>query len=212
MEVCDALILETFVVGAFGANCYIVGCEETKEAAIIDPGGDAGRILAYVRQRGLQVKSIINTHGHVDHMAANGPVKEGTAAPILIHRDDAPMLTSGARNLSLLAGVNVRSPEADRELEDGDVLTVGKLTLKVIHTPGHTPGGISLLCGDMVFTGDTLFAGSIGRSDFPGGSHETLIHSIKEKLLPLPDETVVLPGHGPRSTIGQEKDMNPFLV
>jgi len=206
------VIFEYLVVGAVGANCYIIGCEETGEGVVVDPGGDGPAILRLVRERGLKVKYIIDTHGHVDHISANGQVKEATGAPILIHELDAPMLTDASRNLSFFAPRPVRGPAADRTLRNGEVVQVGNLKLEVIHTPGHTPGGISLRLGDKVLTGDTLFAGSIGRTDFPGGSYTTLIDSIKQKLLPLGDEIEVYPGHGPPSTIGEERATNPFLT
>jgi glyoxylase-like metal-dependent hydrolase (beta-lactamase superfamily II) len=200
------------VSGGYAANCYILGCEETKEAAVIDPGGDGAVIAALLNKGGLTAKYIINTHGHIDHIAGNAEVKEKTGAQILIHAEDKDMLTEARRNLSGFMGASIVSPPADRTLEEGEVILVGNtVKLEVIHTPGHTRGGICLKTEDLVFTGDTLFAGSIGRSDFPGGNHHTLISSIKEKLLTLDDDTVVFPGHGPRSTIGEERAANPFL-
>lgn len=206
------MILEGFPVGPMAANCYIIGCPETKEAAVVDPGAEGGRILRRLDQLDLKCRYIILTHGHVDHIGALSQVKEGTGAEVLIHREDGEMLTSPARNLSLYAGLAVSHSPADRFLEDGDVIPLGKLSIKVIHTPGHTPGSICLEVGDCLITGDTLFAGSVGRSDFPGGSHQQLISSIKEKLLVYPPETKVLPGHGPASTIGEEARYNPFLT
>lgn len=205
------MILEGFPVGPMAANCYIIGCPETKEAAVVDPGAEGGRILRRLEQLGLKCRYIILTHGHADHIGAVGQVKEATGAEVLIHREDGKMLTSPASNLSLYVGMALSFNPAERLLEDGDTVTVGKLTLKVIHTPGHTPGSISLEVGDCLITGDTLFAGSVGRSDFPGGSHQQLIRSIKEKLLVYPPETKVLPGHGPASTVGEEARYNPFL-
>jgi len=198
-------------VGSLGTNCYIAYCENTKKAVVIDPGGDAARILAAVNREGLAVEAIINTHGHADHVLANTKVKEATGAPIWIHSADADMLGSGARNLSAYMGAPTSCGVADRLLADGDILTIGDFTLKVLHTPGHTPGGISLLGDKAVFVGDTLFAESIGRTDFPGGSYSQLIQSIKNKLMALPDDIKAFPGHGPATTIGWERRQNPFI-
>lgn len=208
------MIIKMFTFGRYFANCYIVVCEETKEAAIIDPTFDskteAEEILRVINQLGLSVKYIINTHGHPDHTAGNGIMKEATGASILIHEDDVPMLTR-AKNLSIFFGFRSMTPPADSTLHDGDVIKVGHVELKVLHTPGHTKGGISLLVDDVVFTGDTLFAGSIGRTDFPGGSFKEIIHSIKTRLLTLPDHVKVYSGHGPVSVIAEERRHNPFL-
>ena len=191
------MIVKRFKVGWLSTNCYVVGCEETKEAAVIDPGmeskAEAEPILDYIKQNGLNIKYVINTHGHPDHIAGNSIIKEATGAPILIHES------------------NPEHVQADRKLHEGDILQVGSLKLKLLHTPGHTPDGISILADNTVFTGDALFAGSIGRSDFAGGSFPQLINSIKTKLLPLPDSFKVYPGHGPPTTIGNEKRHNPFL-
>jgi glyoxylase-like metal-dependent hydrolase (beta-lactamase superfamily II) len=198
-------------VGSLGTNCYIVYCENTKKAVIIDPGGDAAKILAAVSREGLSVEAIINTHGHADHVLANVKVQEATGAPLWIHSADADMLGSGSRNLSAFLGGATSCGKADRLLSDGEVLPVGDFSLTVLHTPGHTPGGISLLTGKTVFVGDTLFAESIGRTDFPGGSYSQLINSIKAKLMVLDDEVKAYPGHGPATTIGWERRQNPFI-
>ena len=198
-------------VGSLGTNCYIVYCENTKKAVVIDPGGAADKIMSIVKREGLTVEAIINTHGHADHVLANNKVRELTGAPLWIHREDADMLNSGARNLSAFIGGAVNCGPADRLLEDGDELSIGDFTLEVLHTPGHTPGGISLLADNVVFVGDTLFAESIGRTDFPGGSYSQLISSIKTKLMVLDEETTVYPGHGPATTIGWELRQNPFI-
>ena len=198
-------------VGSLGTNCYIAFCEYSKKAVVIDPGGDAARILALVNREGLAVEAIINTHGHADHVLANVKVQEGTGAPIWIHSADADMLGSGSRNLSAYMGASTSCGAADRLLVDGEVLTIGDFTLKVLHTPGHTPGGISLLGDKAVFVGDTLFAESIGRTDFPGGSYSQLIQSIKTKLMVLDDDLKAFPGHGPATTIGWERRQNPFI-
>ena len=198
-------------VGSLGTNCYIAYCENTKKAVVIDPGGDASRIMAAINREGLTVEAIINTHGHADHVMANIKVKEATGAPLWIHSADADMLGSGSRNLSAYLGGSVSCGTPDRLLAEGDILPVGDFTLKVLHTPGHTPGGISLLADKEVFVGDTLFAESIGRTDFPGGSYSQLIQSIKTKLMTLDDDVKAYPGHGPATTIGWERRQNPFI-
>jgi glyoxylase-like metal-dependent hydrolase (beta-lactamase superfamily II) len=199
-------------VGSLGTNCYIVYDEATREAAVIDPGGSFEQIAAVIGNEKLAVKYIINTHGHADHVFANLRLKEATGAPILIHEADAGMLTSGQRNLSAFIGGSVSCGPADTLLKEGDVVKVAAgLELTVIHTPGHTPGGICLLTDGVLFSGDTLFAESIGRTDFPGGSYSQLISGIKEKLLVLDDAVRVLPGHGPETTIGWERRNNPFI-
>ena len=198
-------------VGNLGTNCYIVYSENTKKAVVIDPGGGLDQIMALLNREGLKVEAIINTHGHADHVFGNVKLKEMTSAPLWIHESDADMLGSGSRNLSAFIGASTSCGRADRLLKDGEVLSFGDFTLKVLHTPGHTPGGISLLAEKDVFVGDTLFAESIGRTDFPGGSYSQLIDSIKTKLMALPDETKVYPGHGPATTIGWERRQNPFI-
>lgn len=206
------MFLKTLVVGAIETNCYLVACPETREAAVIDPGAEGQRILQAVAENGLRVKYIINTHGHGDHIAANGTVKEATGAEILIHQDDAVYLTDPKKSLLAFMGANKPEPPADRTLREGDVVEIGAtVRLEVIHTPGHTPGGICLKAGNVIFAGDTLFAGSVGRTDFPGGSYSKLISSIKEKLLRYQDDVEVYPGHGPGTTIGEERAYNPYL-
>ncbi|MBZ4655349.1 MAG: Hydroxyacylglutathione hydrolase [Peptococcaceae bacterium] len=197
-------------VGPIEANCYIV-FDESKEAMVIDPGAEGQKIFQEIEKHGLKVKYIVNTHGHGDHIGANQKLKELTGASILIHELDGPMLTDGAKNLSIYMGKNISQPAADQLLKDGDVLQVGKMRFTVLHTPGHTRGGICLLAGDVCFTGDTLFDGSIGRTDLPGGSYPELINSVKTKLFTLDDKIVVYPGHGPDTTIGREKAYNPFF-
>lgn len=208
------MFIETLVVGPLQANCYIVGDETAAEALVIDPGGDAEEILEAIAKLGATVKTIVNTHGHVDHILANRRIKEATNAPIAIHSADGGMLTNPLAAFSFLLGVLKPSPPANMMLNEGDVLDVGDVHLRVIHTPGHSRGSICLYEENkgVVFTGDTLFQGGIGRTDFPGGSYQTLVDSVRTKLLTLPDETVVYPGHGPTTTIGQERRYNPFLI
>jgi len=205
------LIIKEIAVGPLMANCFIVGCKKTKETVVIDPGGDADRILSSLAASKLTVKYIINTHGHFDHVSGNADMKKATGADILIHPLDAPMLGRLSQNAAFF-GISVEnSPSCDQTIEEGETISFGEIGLKVIHTPGHTPGGISLYTDGIVFVGDTLFAGSIGRTDFPGGDYETLITSIQEKLFPLGDDVRVLNGHGPETTIGREIQYNPFV-
>lgn len=210
------MIVKMFPIGNLGTNCYLIGCEEKREAAVIDPGFDgideAEKIMKVVEKGKLHIKYIILTHGHSDHICGVRILKEMTNALILIHEYDAPMLTSTEKNFSGLYGERTTSPPADKMLHEGDVINVGNVSLKVIHTPGHSKGGISLLCDDIVFTGDTLFAGSIGRTDFPGASYKEIMNSLKHKLAVLPDHLKVYPGHGPTSTIGEEKEKQPIFT
>lgn len=205
------MFLECLQVGPLASNCYIIADGKNKNAAIIDPGGDSHEILDVITQEQLTVELIFLTHGHSDHIAALKEVKNATDAKIAIHELDASMLLSPQGNLSIFMGAGFTQPSADIKLKGNEKFQVGDLTLEIIHTPGHTPGGISIKVNNTVFTGDTLFAGSIGRTDFPGGSYDELISSIKEKLLPLGDDISILPGHGERSTLSREKRINPFL-
>ncbi|MDY6905525.1 MAG: MBL fold metallo-hydrolase [Thermodesulfobacteriota bacterium] len=206
------MIIEKLEVGMIMANCFIVGCDETKQAAVIDPGDESERILRTLASHKLTVKYIINTHGHFDHVGANKQMKEATGAELLIHADDAPMLSGLTEMASAFGMASENSPPPDRTIGDGDRLTVGNFEMSVIHTPGHSPGGISLFTDNTVFVGDTLFAGSIGRTDFPGGDFNTLISVIQNKLFPLGDDIRVCCGHGPETTIGTEKRTNPFVM
>ena len=205
------MLIKTLTVGPIQANCYILGCQETLSAIVIDPGDEADRILHTLGESNLTARYIVNTHGHFDHVGANKRLKEATGAPILIHSLDAPMLNQLASSAAAWGLAADNSPGPDREISDGDEITFGHTVLKVLHTPGHTPGGISLYAEDFVFVGDTLFAGSIGRTDFPGGSFQTLKESIQNKLFALDDEVKVYSGHGPITTIGEEKRSNPFV-
>ena len=206
-------ILQT-TVGVMGVCCYIVFCPETKDAAVVDPGGDVGHILEIVKERGLNVEYIIATHGHPDHVCGNRELQEVTGAKIIMHEQDTAFFEKDeiAKYFAML-GLEA-SPPTDINVKEGDVIKIGNGEMHVIHTPGHTPGGMCLLSGENLITGDTLFVGGLGRTDFPGGSHRELLESIREKLLILPENTIVWPGHGyggSQSTIGEEKRSNPFL-
>jgi glyoxylase-like metal-dependent hydrolase (beta-lactamase superfamily II) len=203
--------ISRLVVGALQVNCFIVADERTKDAIVIDPGDDAENILKLINDRGLKVKYLINTHAHFDHVSANKALKEATGAELLLHEGDAPILATVSQNARMFGMTSPSSPPADRYVKHGDVITAGDVSLKVLHTPGHSPGGICLLGEGMVFTGDALFEGSIGRTDLPGGDLMTLIHAIRQHLMTLPDDTRVFCGHGPATTIGEERRENPFL-
>jgi len=205
------MILIRLIVGPLQVNCFILADEKTREAVVIDPGDDAQEILKIIRNKDLKVKYLVNTHGHFDHVGANKALKEATGAELLIHEADAPLMASAPMQSRAFGMNSVASPQADRHLKHGDVINAGEISLKVLHTPGHSSGGISLLEQGMVFTGDSLFAGSIGRTDLPGGDLMTLLRSIKTNLMTLPDDTKVFCGHGPASTIGEERRENPFL-
>ncbi|MCM8790872.1 MAG: MBL fold metallo-hydrolase [Candidatus Omnitrophica bacterium] len=204
----NKVVVKTLVVGPLATNCYIVSDQATGETCLIDPGSDPSRIKEVLRKDGLKAKFIINTHGHGDHIAANGAF----GIPIYIHRLDSDFLDNPDKNLSRMFFFGIKSPKASRLLEDGERIGLGNIEFEVIHTPGHTPGSISLKVDDVVFTGDALFAGSIGRTDFDYGDESLLIKSINARLLTLSDDTVIYPGHGEPSTIGKEKNSNPFLI
>lgn len=204
------MILKKLEVGSFAANCYIIGDEISKEALVIDPGAEADIILKSLQSLGLTVKTLLLTHAHVDHIGALAELKDATGAEIAIHEDEAISLQQEPFRLLVMPSSRP-APAPDRLLKDKDTITVGRMTFQVIHTPGHTRGGISLLGDGFVFTGDTLFNFSIGRTDFPGGNYNQELNSIRNSLLTLPDNTVVFPGHGPDSTIGTEREGNPFL-
>lgn len=197
--------------GVYAANCYIVYSESTKDGIVVDPGGDVDDLIGFIERNNLKIKNIILTHGHGDHIGGVIGLKKALNADVMIHKDDHELLVNSDKNLSATMPIGPVSMEADKLLNDGDIIEFGDLQAEVIHTPGHTKGGISLKINDSIITGDTLFAGSIGRTDLLGGDYETIIKSIKEKLMILPDDVEVMPGHGGISTIGRERATNPFL-
>ena len=203
------MIINVLPVGPFEANCYVVGSEKTGEGMLIDPGDEADEILGNVAGQKLHIGLIVLTHGHIDHIGAVKEVKDATKAPVAIHADSAKSLIRNATNTMLGLSYPV-PPEPDRLLKEGDTIKVGDLSFTVMHTPGHSPGSICLYGEGVLFSGDTLFREGIGRSDLPGGNTHTLMASL-QRLMTLPPDTVVYPGHGPKTTIGWEKEHNPFL-
>jgi hydroxyacylglutathione hydrolase len=209
------MLIKQMTVGTMGVCCYLVACEETRKAMLIDVGGDEERLLALCEKEGVSVEYIVGTHGHPDHVCGNARLQAATGARIVLHEADAAFFgrPEVVQYFSMLG--LPPSPPADLTVADSDRLTVGTVSLEVIHTPGHTPGGICLYGAPNLFTGDTLFVGGIGRTDFPGGDGRQLLEAIGKRLFALPPETVVWPGHGyggSRSTIGEERASNPFLA
>jgi len=209
------MIVKQYEVGNFAVFCYLIGDEETQEGLFIDPADDAKRLLGEAKSLGLnKIKYIVNTHSHVDHIMGNAEMVKQSGAKVIIHAEDAAALVQTPSYLLEMFGATA-SPPADIVVKEGDAIEVGNVNVKVIHTPGHSPGGMSLYADGMVFTGDTLFVGSVGRTDFPGSSWDVLEASIRKKLYVLPGETVVFPGHNygstPTSTIQYERRHNPFV-
>jgi glyoxylase-like metal-dependent hydrolase (beta-lactamase superfamily II) len=209
------MVVKQYEVGNFAVFCYLIGDEETQEGLFIDPADDAKRLLSEAKSQGInKIKYIVNTHSHVDHIMGNAEMVKKTGAKIIIHQEDASALVRTPTDLLEMFGATA-SPPADIQVKDGEIIQVGNVMLKVLHTPGHSPGGMSLHSDGMVFTGDTLFVGSVGRTDFPGSSWDVLENSVRKKLYVLPGETVVFPGHNygstPTSTIQYERRHNPFV-
>ena len=203
--------LQGLVVGPLLVNCYVVACDETKEAVVIDPGDNAPEILSLLRENDLRLTRIINTHAHFDHVGAVQELKEACGVKFYLHRDDVPILDAYEAQLAFFGLKAGPKPEVDGFLEEGDRITFGTVTLRVLHTPGHSPGSVSFAGDKAVFCGDLLFAGSIGRTDLPGGDYQTLIESVRTKIFPLGDEVTVCSGHGSLTTVGRERVSSPFF-
>ncbi|HZX10350.1 MAG TPA: MBL fold metallo-hydrolase [Acidobacteriota bacterium] len=200
------------VVGALETNCYLVYSEDTNECIIVDPGADPDKIVQEVRSNHLNPTAIVNTHGHVDHVGANKPIKDEFDIPLYIHKEDLKLLKSALQSgFGLMIGAK-KSPTPDGFIKEGDVLELGESHLKVLHTPGHSPGSISLLGDGFILSGDVLFRGGVGRTDLPGGSWRKLQESIQKRIFTLPPDTLVLPGHGPSTKVSFEKNSNPYLA
>jgi len=205
-------IVRGIVVGAFQENCWVIGNRRTGEAVCVDPGDQPDEILAMARDMGVRIKYIANSHAHIDHILGVRGVQEATGAAFLLHPDDLPIARGTAAMASRWMGVPVENPpEPNALLSDGDSIDVDGLSLRVLHTPGHTPGSVCFYANGVLFAGDTLFAGSIGRTDLPGGDYGQEMSSIVDRLLALPDDTIVLPGHMDRTTIGHERERNPYV-
>lgn len=199
-------------VGPLSENAYIVAHPATGEAAVVDPGEDAGEILGRLAAQGLSLKKILLTHGHFDHVGGVRLLKERTGATVYIHPDEVERML-GAPLQAAMFGLDVSGPPApDVLIGEGDVVSLGDQEFRVLHTPGHTPGHVTFVCGRLAFVGDLIFAGSIGRTDLPGGSHVALLRSVRTKIFTMPDDTALLPGHGPATTVGEERRSNPFFV
>ena len=207
----NGLEIHQLSVGPLQVNCFLVACLKTRDAMVVDPGEEGARILYLAESKEVNISKVVNTHGHFDHIGANQQLVDATAAKLMLHAADLPLLQN-ARNHAEVYGLTVApSPEPDRLLDQGDTFEVGEHSFSVFHVPGHSPGGICLLSEGHLFVGDVLFAGSIGRTDLPGGDFDALVEGVRERLFSLPDDTVVHPGHGPDTTIGHERRMNPFV-
>jgi hydroxyacylglutathione hydrolase len=209
------MALEIFfhkAVGPLQCNCYVVGDPASRRAIVIDPGGDASELASAIAEQSLTVTAIVATHAHFDHLLAAEELRASTGAPFLLHDADRPLLDWVQESGRLFLGLDVGAPpEVDTSAKEGDRIRAGEVELEVVHTPGHSPGSISLVAPEAVFTGDTLFASSIGRTDLPGGDADALVRAVKEKLFPLGEDLPAYPGHGPATTLGREQRENPFV-
>ncbi len=199
------------ITPGMGVNCYLLGCEKTKQAIVVDPGAGSTMLFNWIKENGFNVTHIVLTHGHYDHIGAVEDLRKELNAKVAIHQDDAEMLTDPAKNLSCYSFKEMVASPADILLLDGQEVSVGEMKVKILHTPGHSPGSICLLTPDGLISGDTLFAGSVGRTDFPGGDMRQLLNSIRQKLMVLPDNMPVFPGHESGTNIGRERISNPFI-
>lgn len=204
-------MIESIITPGMGVNCYLFSCNKTKKAILIDPGAGSKRILNWLKESGKEPELILLTHGHYDHIGAVEFLRNELQVEVAIHQDDAEMITNPVKNLSRYSGLDITLHPAEVLLEDNHEITVGESKVKILHTPGHTPGGISVLTEEGLFSGDTLFDGSIGRTDFPGGDMRKLLQSIREKIMVLDDQIKVYPGHESTTTIGRERESNPYL-
>lgn len=204
-------MIQSIVTPGMGVNCYLVSCDKTNKAIVVDPGAGTKMILNWLKESGKEIVYIILTHGHYDHIGAVEYLRKELNVQVAIHKDDAEMLTDPTKNLSRYVGRDCILPPADILLEDNQELRIGEMTVKVLHTPGHTPGGISLLTDEGLLSGDTLFNCSVGRTDFPGGDMNQILKSIKEKIMVLSDDLRVFPGHESSTTIRRERLSNPYI-
>lgn len=205
------MIIHTFPVGAFQVNCYVVADEATREGVLVDPGDEVAAVLGFVRREGLKIRAILLTHGHVDHVMRAQEFKESLGVPICAHPADRPLIAGAPQDALRFGLAPGPVAEVDQDLGDGQDFQAGPLTFQVLHVPGHTPGGVALVLGGCAFTGDTIFAGAVGRTDLPGGDRRQLERSIRTRIYTLPEDTVLYPGHGPATTVGEEKRSNPFV-
>jgi len=206
------MIFETLVVGPLDVNCFIMACAETKKGIVIDPGDNIDNILAIVQKHNIDITEIVATHGHFDHIGRVTTLKEKTGAPFTIHQADMFMVEGLVEIASFLDIDTDPTPEVDRFIDEGDTITFGNETLNILHVPGHAPGNVAFTWPGHAIVGDTVFAGSIGRTDLEGADPQVLLESIRTKILTLPDDTILYPGHGPSTTVSQEKRTNPFLA
>ena len=211
-EIVNEIIVNGLVVGAFAENCWVIGNKRTGEAICVDPGGDADEVLAMARDMGVRIKYIANSHAHIDHILGVGAVQQATGAKFLLHAGDLDLARGAAGSAKRLMGIDIEQPpDPDAFLGDNDDIDVDGLKLKVLYTPGHTRGSVCFYANGILFAGDTLFQGSVGRTDLPGGDEREELASIVDRLLVLPDDTVVLPGHMAQTTIGEERQRNPYV-